>query len=210
MYSMTIDLFDKASPVLDKCRADLNSPGIKEAIGGGARRIFQQHFSQLDDEHGNSHGWPRTHFYAKAARSTRYEVEGDGVTVSTGKTGIMQRRFGGTIKPVNGGALTIPAIAEAYGHRAGKFPNLEMIWPKGHSVGMLVERQGSEIKIGKDRRKGREGQTRLKQGNQLGGRVFFWLVAQVTQEADPSVLPEDGLLEDAIHLAVFQYLRGKQ
>lgn len=207
MNSISIDITENVSSALKNLSATLQGESVKAAAGGSAKRIFAQHLAQLDESRANKEGWPRQHFFAKAARSVEYQAEADGVTVSIHQTGIAQRFFGGEIKPVNGRALTIPATAEAYGKRAGEFNNLELIWPRKSSVGMLVERQSDSIRIGKDRRKGHSGETRLSRGKQRGGKVFFWLVSSVTQEPDSSVLPSNELVTDAIVLGILEQIK---
>ena len=207
MNSLSIEITDKATSVLENFKEELESESVRHAAAGSAKRVFQAHFQALEASRPNQHNWPRQHFYASAARSVKDTVDEDGITIAIHKNGIAQRYFGGDIKPVNGKALAIPACAEAYGKRARAFNFLELVWPKGESVGMLVERQRTTFKIRKDRRKGKEGQTILKEDKKLGGKIFFWLVSSVHQYADPSVLPDNALVLDAVILEILNHIK---
>ena len=72
---------------------------------------------------------------------------------------------------------------------------------------MLVERQSDSIHIQKDRRKAHKGETVLKRGPQRGGKVFFWLVSSVNQEPDPSVLPDNDLVMEAVVLGILEQIK---
>lgn len=207
--AITVDVSNPANGALDELRKAVSPEVTNAAIGGAARRVVQDHLRTLDEARPNALGGKRTHYYAQAARSVTYESSGDTVTVGIHHTGIAQRYFGGEIKPVTAKVLTIPAIAEAHGHRAGEFDFLSLVWPKGKSVGALVERDRTEIKISQDRRKGRTGLRVKKTAERLGGRVFFWLVAKAVQEPDPSILPGASLIQAASRNAVLNAIAAR-
>lgn len=205
--AITVDVSNPANGALDELRKAVSPEVTNAAIGGAARRVVQDHLRTLDEARPNALGGKRTHYYAQAARSVTYESSGDTVTVGIHHTGIAQRYFGGEIKPVTAKVLTIPAIAEAHGHRAGEFDFLSLVWPKGKSVGALVERDRTEVRITKDRRKGKSGLRVIKK-HQLGGRVFFWLVAKAVQAPDPGVLPSQSLISDTATSALLKSLQN--
>jgi hypothetical protein len=112
------------------------------------RTLVQDHLGALDANRANQLGGKRTHFYAAAARGVSYATGSEGVDISIHQTGIAQRYFGGTIKPVNSKYLTIPADPESYGHRAGEFNNLMLLWGKNGPYA-LAERESQDISIRK-------------------------------------------------------------
>lgn len=206
-YGLTIEIVDNISPDLMKLSETLHGDSLKAAAGGGAKRLLQDHFGQLDSSRSNALGGKRTHYFAKAARSINYETDSDGVTVSIHQIGIALHYFGGTVNPVNAKYLTIPARAEAYGKRAGEFDNLEVLWGRKGPYA-LAERRSQDINIVKDRRKNHKGKYLMKSVSisERGGGVFFWLVKSATIQADKTVLPDASLINDAAVLAVLNHI----
>lgn len=168
---------------------------VRKAMGNAVANVLLAHFAELaqDSTHhktAQSFGAAPTGVYEEARRGVQQpELEGEGVSVTINQRAIAQRFFGGDIEPVNAKFLAIPARTESYGKRPGEFDNLRFIlFPSG--AGALVERDATKLT-----RKG-------KQGAAVGGLVFFWLVKQVHQDPDPSVLPtEDAMLEAAMQNA---------
>lgn len=167
----------------------------KLVAGTQLRETVQAYLFGLNDDAAHHRtatrfGSDRTGFYGEAADKTHApELESDGVSVSIEKEGFAQRLFGGDIE--GDPLLTIPARAEAVGHRARDFDNLKLImFPSG--AGALIERDASVLRGGK---RGSEriagGLAGRETGDSLGGLVFFWLVDHVHQEPDRSVLPTD-------------------
>lgn len=167
-------------------------------MGEVLQETVRAHFEALagDSAHHKSSealGAERTGFYEEAARNVQSpQIEGGGVAVSVDHAGLAQRYFGGDIHAKEGGFLTIPARAEAYGHRAREFDNLQLIiFPSG---------AGALIAKGAVTQRGKRGAAA--QFDSEGSEVFFWLVRQVHQEADPTVLPDDDeILNPAIAAA---------
>jgi hypothetical protein len=177
---------------------------IDPRIGAAVRDLIANHLFEKDAE-GNKNGWPSQHFYAACAKSCSWHLVADGVVVNIAHLGFLQRLLGGTIKALNAKYLTIPARSEAYWKRAGEFGNLEIRFGKraDGSIGpnALVAGTG-----GATRRifQGREGTG--KEHAVRGARegvVMFWLVKEVTQAPDPSIMPTDQeILDAAIQTAV--------
>jgi hypothetical protein len=212
MYGMGIQVVDGATPVLVSLAQQLNSRDIRAMAGRSGANTIRNHLFALDAERANPMGWPRTHFYADAARSTNSRVVDDGAIVAINKTGICQRYFGGWIYPVNTSWLAIPARSEAYGHRAREFSFLQVVFFKGGlTPGALVDRERQDVGISnrKDRRKGHEGQRRfhVTPGQQHPGElVWYWLVKSVWQDKDPGVLPDDAALGAAVLKSMSSYV----
>lgn len=167
---------------------------VLEAMGAEVRLNLIEHFTELDQDSVH-HRWATqlgaasTHFYESAMRGVQLpQVEGDdSVSVSINSEGIAQRYLGGPIEAKNKKWLTIPAIAEAYGKRAGSFNNLQFI-PLGPELAALVERTPQSPRQTKVAANGAVVPTEEKS---IKGRVFYWLKKSVTQAGDPSVLPTD-------------------
>ena len=194
--TLTVDdsRIGKATDAIDQMGGALSGDEVKRAMGAALRLTIINHFARLEGDIGRHKtaarlGATSTGFYADCARGTQLpEVRPDGVAVAITKEGIAQRYFGGTIKP---GAskkwLTIPAIAEAYSKRARSFSNLRFV-PLGPDLAALVERRATLLK------RSRKGFT---PAAETIGPVWYWLKRQVTQPADPNVLPMPKEMIDA-------------
>lgn len=189
--AFSITIHDRATPDLQRMLAALNQEKVKPEIGRSVVNQLKAHFYNLNSSRANKLGGRRTQFYSQAAKSTQYQARSDGVTVSVNHVGIRQRLQGGTITPVKGKYLTIPAIAEAYGKRAREFDNLHFIPTR--RGGALVENDATRVSFGKKGAKAK-GET--------GGRVYYWLVPSVVQKPDPTVVPTESEIEATALLAV--------
>jgi len=156
----------------------------KLVMGRAMQSVIKSHFSDIaqDEAHhktARALGATPTGVYEEAARNTEDPVvEDDGVTVTIRQVAIAQRFYGGLIAPISRMFLTIPARAEAYGHRASEFDNLRFIlFPSG--AGALIDRDAPR-------------------GTPISESVYFWLVKHANQEPDETVLPAD---EDIIQQA---------
>jgi hypothetical protein len=168
-------------------------------MGRAVRSVIVDHFTEIENDSAHhktarSLGAAPTGVYADAARNTSQpEVSSEGVTISIHQVAIAQRFFGGTIQPVTAKFLAIPARTEAYGKSPREFDNLRAIIFKS-GAGALVAREGGATVIGTS-----GGRTNIS-GSEAG--VYFWLVKQVTQQPDPTVLPtEDEMLNAAMESA---------
>jgi hypothetical protein len=199
---------DTATPEMQFLRANVTPHRMAAEIGPRATRLVQRNFL-TKEKGGNKMGWPSTHFYARAAEATNWQ-EGFGfVMISVNQIGIRQRLEGGDIKPVKAGALTIPAVADAYGKRAREFNNLKFGFAldpvSGKMRPALVEAQATQIKIGKIKK---SGQRTITEGTTSTGLVaIFWLLAGVHQDPDPTVLPTDEEFGQAMDQSIQALLR---
>lgn len=185
----------------------LDAPRLQPIVGRSAVNVYRAHLFALNQERPNRLGGPRTNFYAQAARGTSWRQLGDAVVVSIASVGIRQRYYGGTIKPKVRRYLTIPAVAEAYGKRASEFPELKFALVPDPRSGRLrpalVRKDASEVTLidtrtvrGRTKVFKREGQ----------GRVLFWLVRQVQQQPDPSVLPSQEAVQGQVSRDLNDYV----
>ena len=104
--------------------------------------------------------------------------------------------------------LTIPAIAEAYGKRAGEFGDRLEFQPRGKNLGILTWRTGSRGVLKASVRKGparaasatkaRRPSTELTQ--QVP--VVYWCVRKIEQPMDPARMPSTQDLLDLAALGV--------
>jgi len=99
----------------------------------------------------------------------------DSIRIRVNQIGVRQRLLGGDIDPVRAKFLTIPAIAETYGHRAADFGNLKIVrGPFQMYTGRLV----SLALVPAD-------WTRDKSTPFSSAGVYFWLVRHVSQDPNP-------------------------
>lgn len=216
--SLTISITDRATPFLNSLDGEIFRDATKAAAGGSVMRQILDHLTVLDAERPNELGGQRTHFYAKAGKSASYQITDTGATVSINKEGIAQRYFGGEIRPGPGKKyLTIPARAEAHGRRAGEFNNLQVLFGRNGPYA-LAERENTTFAFRKGKR-GKPGRDiwgkperdiseRLLYRQTHGGGIFYWLVKSVTQQPDPSVLPELSEMETTAFSAVENYVNS--
>lgn len=167
-------------PNVKRLKTSLELPAMQQVVGRSAVNTIRNHLFALDANRANELGGRRTHFYARAARSTSFKPIDNGVVVTISQRGMAQRRFGGKIKAVKSKYLTIPAHPDAHGRSAREFNNLEVIFGKRGAVG-LMQRRASTLK--NRRRKGARKKP-------IKGKVLYWLVKETKrQKADPTVLP---------------------
>jgi hypothetical protein len=159
----------------------------------------------LNSSGANALGGKRTNFYSAAAKSVEAPtVAGGRAQVLITKIGLAQRWLGGTIKAGAGISsktglatryLAIPARSEAYGRAPSEFNDLSFIPTR--RGGALVQALQTGVKFAK---KG------VKRGSEAGGLVMFWLVSQVTQRPDPSVIPSQEEFETEVERAVNDFV----
>jgi hypothetical protein len=181
----TLNLSERSLPALRRFALALQNGDAHAAIGRAVVDLIQKHFHSLPP---NQRHFPTTHFWQRAADATTCATESNAVTININQIGIRQRLFGGPIKPVRGKYLTIPAIAETYGHVAADFGNLKIaraIRPDDHTASLALV----------------PDELPLEKNQPINpGSVYFWLVQSVHQEPNPDVLPsDDEILSTAEH-----------
>jgi hypothetical protein len=165
---VSVHVDDRATPAIERIRARLTGLPLMKVIGLAAVDAVRRHLIRKDAQPNNM-SFPKTGFYGKAASATTYDVTATSATVKIDQIGMRQRYHGGTIRPVNAKALTIPVHPAAYGRRAGEIAGLTFVpIHRGRLVGVL---------------------TRKPKGKAIG-EAYYLLVRSVTQEPDPSVIPD--------------------
>lgn len=111
-----------------------------------------------------------TGHWAQAAEKTTLAATPEAATVTVNQVGIGRVDHDVTIEPGPGKEfLALPAIAQAYGQRAYRVPDLVFIRTGTKQTAVLVKKDaGREI-----------------------GTVWYWLVKSVTQRKDRTLLPDD-------------------
>jgi len=209
--AININIRDRATPVINQLDSKLIDDAGKHTVGTSVMRQILDHLTTLDSERPNALGGRRTHFYAQAGKSTHYEITDTGAVVSIDHIGIAQRYFGGKIEREDGGPLTIPARAEAHGRRAREFNNLVMLWGRNGPYA-LAERESMDLRLRRSTKKikggGKAVYKYFAHGEERGGGIFYWLVKSVTQQPDPTVLPEMSAMEENAFSAVTNYINN--
>jgi len=153
-------------------------------------------------------------FWERMRNSVDVAASAEAGTVSLPRE-MALRYFGGTVRPTGGKQyLTIPAMAEAYGKRAGELHFLTFgfgMLAGGRMAPALVDRPRSGVSFPRDRRKGAGAGARRTVPGQTtsGGTVYFWLVRQATQKADKSVLPTEATMINAAQTGIGEFLASK-
>lgn len=189
MYGISYRLVDSVTPWLRQARIALRQDEIRPIAGRAGTNVVRAHLFDLDKTRANSLGGKRTHFYASAARATHFKEVTDGVEISVSHVGFAQRYFGGVIRPVNSKYLAIPARTEAYGKSPREFDDLEPAFGRRGIIG-LAEKRRTAGEGGRG-----EGGRFLRAGTTIGGGIMFWLVDEVDQDADPTVIPTEAELQ---------------
>jgi hypothetical protein len=192
--STIVEITESAKPALRRLKLGLKHGAANGAVGRAVVKLVRNHFLALPP---NKRGMPTTHFWRRAAKATTSQADRDSVHIRINQVGVSQRLLGGPIDPVRVEFLTIPAIAESYGHRAGDFNSLKVV--RG-SFKMYTGRIVSLALAPEDWKP-----NPANPGDSSG--VFFWLVRHVTQDPDPTVLPSRRKIRHAALAALKEFYR---
>ena len=206
--SIGIDISDECSPLLAQLTDNAARQGLLAAVAAAGRDAVKDHFTELalDALHHDSSrelGATRSGVYERAALDTSAAVAGDDAIVSvTGLSGeiITQRFFGGTIKPKNGSKLSLPARTEFYGHSPKEFDR-GMFKPLfgRNGVYALALVNDTDRQLVRGPRAGQFQRAKKGETATAGAEVVaFWLVDEVTQDEDKTVIPTQEEFEAAI------------
>ncbi|MEI8289803.1 MAG: hypothetical protein WCH99_10045 [Verrucomicrobiota bacterium] len=190
-----VDVTDHATPAIEAKLAQCSPARLRAIVGPACARHVRSH---LLGNGTNKRGWPSTHFWADAARSTSWFANaGDQlVIISVNKIGVRQRYYGGRIAPVKAKALAIPISPVSYGHVPSDFTGLFLLKTK---KGAYLCDRGEQV----SEKTGRLGRRQVggNKSRQLKSNLVFLfkLAGSVTQAADPSVVPSaDELMQVAM------------
>jgi hypothetical protein len=183
------------------------------------KRLFVNHFTAFHARNPNQFGAPRQGIYADFARATNSEVKPTEAIVSTTHVAILQKVYGGVIKPRQKKYLTLPAIAEAYGKPARDFPAagglkvatvdlseadydyIPESW-RGRETGKaLVENDVTVLSKDFFKKSGQKKQI-WEKAERRGGKVIYWLLRSVNQKPTEGVVPTRDQIETELYAAV--------
>lgn len=200
--SWTIEITDEASPAIRAAMELPHSGLFQDVMARVGENFLRDWFIALDAQRPNALGGDRTHFYSSTGQGVTSERIPDGVRFSINQLGIRQRYQGGVIEPTGGKRyLTIPAIAEAYGRRAGEFSNLRLVFRRRDGqvrAVALEEAPATEVNLGKRGQRKKDNSDVYSFAQKTGGRIYFWLVPRVVQQPDPSVMPSEADFAEAV------------
>lgn len=188
---LTISIRDTATHSVDGLAELITSPQALSAGGVSLRDSIIRNFGKL----GPNKRFPdrSTGFWGRAALSTTAPSVGtSSVTISITQIGVRQRYLGGRITPIAGNYLTIPAQADAYGKKAREIGDLSVAFMGKTSSGQPL--------------------LALVRGNpRISGKrdVMFWLVTEVDQNPDPSVLPTEDQLRRAFASGLRSFVNAR-
>lgn len=211
MPAYSIAIKDDATRHLSALSARLASRAMLDALGEAGAQSLRDNFGKKEMD-------PSTHrtasalgarpqnLFAQFVQSTSYSVTSESAVVSVTHDAIRQRLEGGTIRPVLSRALAIPANAAAYGHRAREF-QLRAVYfknPQANAIGMLI----AETHITESVQRRVRGKVKTVKTIRQAAGVYYWLIAQARQDADPTVLPTDAQFISDVEAALDGYLEG--
>jgi hypothetical protein len=187
---------------------------LGRALGRRAFTVVRQHLADRNATVVNPLGAAKSNYWGQAAKDTSVKVDDDGATITIAHPGVALHYFGGDVEPgVNESTatgqptkyLTIPASAEAYGHSASEFDDLEVLWGRNGPFALarkdLTKQQARLVK-----RRGGAGETLSGSSSGAQGEILFWLVSHVHLDPNPYVLPSDEEMGAELQDATDQFL----
>lgn len=172
--ALTVQITGDALKALNEGVKQFGREKVHQVVALYVAKLIQKHLLKMETGRPNKQGWPRSHFWSKARGSVVQESSPTGAMVSVAQQGFRFQYAGGTIKPINVKALTIPLIAKAYNRRAREL-DLRFIKPesyKGNVVGYLVSKDPEP-------------------------QYYFVLKSRISKGPDRSVLPTDAQILEA-------------
>lgn len=200
MFTIRVEIVrDAATAALRALRDGLRNENLLPVLGRSVTNAIRANFDELESTRPNKLGGARQHYYSGARQGTSFVVDGDAAVVGIHQVGMGLRYYGGTVRAGQGVSsytgqptkyLTIPVTAEAYGHRAADFPDLTVLWGRDGPFALARVAPRSMATAGDTRQ----------------SEVLFVLKAQVTVEADPTMLPSAEALSDSLHSDFGKYV----
>lgn len=226
--AIQVEIRDTATPTLAAILAGLEPQRLNPVIGEAGSNVVRQHVAALSNRP-NKLGGPSTRYWEKAADSTSWVEVGDGVVISVGGDrvpGLPLHFFGGDVYPGKSISrftgrptryLTIPARAEAHGTTASEHGELVVLWGR-HGPYALAAASDYLRVIRRGKRKGQLvtgvrkdlATNQREEASHGGGGVLFWLTDHAHHEPDPTILPTEQKIRDAVVAAIEDYVDGLQ
>lgn len=201
MSGVTV-VINTAGPLLARVKSEVQRAGLALVAARAVAIQTKDHLVKLNAER-HKHG---RGYYLQAARSVTSRSGGPGLAlVTVTQTGFRQRLKGGRIAPKNGEYLTLPARPEAHGKRAREFADLDFAFAmdeRGRLRPALVQRLSTAISLIRRKRKDGTVSLTVKPGEVQGGKPMFWLVREVNQRPDPTVLPTEAETQETATAAI--------
>jgi hypothetical protein len=201
----TIDITNEVTPLFQRAGQAVDSGALNNAMGRGATNLIQAHLFKLDGTRANKLGGTRTHFFSSAAKATQYQARPGEILISINQVGFRQRLEGGTIRTVRAKYLAIPVRSESYGKSPREFNDLVVVFGRGRRAVGLAQASRSLVSFGRRRKDGSRSVTNR---GETGGLLMFVFKKEVTQAADPSVLPGEQQIAAAAVAAGEEYLKN--
>lgn len=201
--SATVHLFitaNGATPAIRKLGERLGGRVLHQAIGAAMLSAIQTHFDRRAQEP-NKMGAPKTGFWEKLS-SGSFATSTETEAVVTIPAPILQKLYGGTIRPVNAKALAFPVSPNSYGKTAREMraSGLTKFIPlnRGNLVGIIIGLQTRTETYGN----GAKSYTVNRIQHRAIGEVLFLVVRKVTQAADPNAIPSGEALMKTVMDAI--------
>ncbi len=191
---------DTASPMVRALAAGLTVAQSGPVAGRAVANRVREHLFAYNEAHPNQLGGKRTNFYTQAARSTQMQPTANGALVSINHLGFRLQLQGGTVRPVKGRYLTIPAVPEAHAKAAREFGDLDFAFVPdgGKQRAALVQARQTKIKVTKTKK----GPKVKPVESTLGTKVIYWLVRKAQIPAHADLLPTEAELGEAATTAL--------
>jgi len=173
---------DTASPILRQLRDRFGGRVVHEAIGQAMLAACKTHFDRRAQQP-NKLGGPKTGFWETISNGTHASWS-ETEAIVTVPAPILQKIFGGTIKPVNAKAIAFPVSPRSYGKTASE---------------VIGDGVGKYIPIKSTKNPDVVGIIRLIESDKALGETLFLVMRKVTQAADPNAIPsEETLMKSAM------------
>jgi hypothetical protein len=208
--TLDIAIRDQANPALERLVNAMAPQRAAKVCGPRLREVTRDH---LKKNPRNRRGWPSTGFWEDAARATSWEVIGDvasrshAVLIRVNKLGVPQRVRGGTIRPVRRKFLTIPIASQAYGKTVDDFPGSFLITTR---KGAYIVQYGQSFRTTTGTINGKRVKFQVFSGSKPTLEFLFKLVASVTQQPNPSLVPSAFDYTVTARAALTEYFREIQ
>ena len=178
----------EALAILERLRGALAAREAVHKIAGRAmgNRLIK-HFHGRNQSVKREGGFVQSNYWNAAAESVSASYDTERARVSVSKEGVAWHLYGGTIVPKNSKALAIPLQPQYKGK------NPREVWPNRDQAFVW--------------RNPKSGQAFLATGENGELSLHYLLLQSVNKDADPTVLPDDAVIEEDMTRTVGAFLR---